>query len=75
MRRLTKRGTEQAMEMKFGKTGLACRLLQQNTGLVFGGEEITSATEPTEGVVMKKLSHEGIILAFRRYCRRPTRSS
>jgi len=64
MRRLTKRGTEQAMEMKFGKTGLACRLLQQNTGLVFGGEEI-----------MKKLPHEGIILAFRRYCRRPTRSS
>ena len=71
MRRLTKRGTEQAMEMKFGKTGLACRLLQQNTGLVFGGEEITSATEPTEGVVMKKLSHEGIILAFRRILSAP----
>ncbi len=29
------------MEMKFGKTGFARRLVKQNTGLVFGGEEIT----------------------------------
>ena len=64
MRGLAKGGTEKAMEMKFGKTGLACRLLQQNTGLVFGGEEVTSATEPTEGVVMEKLRHEGMILPF-----------
>jgi len=28
------------MEMKFGKTGFARRLVKQNTGLVFGGEEI-----------------------------------
>jgi hypothetical protein len=32
--------------------------------LVFGGEEVTSATEPTEGVVMEKLRHEGMILPF-----------
>ena len=46
------------MEMKFGKTGLARRVLEQNTGLGFGGEEVTSATEPTEGVVMEKFRHQ-----------------
>jgi hypothetical protein len=38
--------------MKFGKTSLARRLPKQNTGLVFGGEQVTSATEPAEGVVI-----------------------
>jgi len=46
------------MEMKFGKTGLARCLFEQNPGLVFGGEEVTSATEPTEGVVMEKFRHQ-----------------
>jgi hypothetical protein len=50
------------MEMKFGKTGFARRLVKQNTGLVFGGEEITSATESTEGIVMEMLRHERMIL-------------
>jgi len=50
------------MEMKFGQTGFARRLVKQNTGLVFGGEEITSATESTEGIVMEMLRHERMIL-------------
>ncbi len=57
------------MEVKLGKTGLARRLLEQNTGLVFGGEQVTSATQPTERVVMKKLRHEKMILAFRQHHR------
>jgi hypothetical protein len=40
------------MEMKFGKTGLASRLREQNTGLVFVSQEIASAAESTESVVM-----------------------
>jgi len=60
-----KGGSEKAMEVKLGKTGLARRLLEQNAGLVFGGEEVASATEPAEGVVMEKLRHEGMILPFR----------
>ena len=73
MRGLAKSGAEKAMEMKFRKTGLARHLLEQNTCLVFGGKEITSATEPTEGVVMEKLRHEGMILpavVSARWCRR-----
>ena len=62
------------MEMKFGKAGFARRLLEQNTGLIFGGEQLTSATEPTERVVMEKSRHEGMILAFRRYRRQSARS-
>jgi hypothetical protein len=62
MRRLAKRGTEEAMEMKLRKTGLVCRLLEQNPGLVFGGEEVTPATEPTESVIMEKLRHQEMIL-------------
>ena len=65
MRGLAKSGAEEAMEMEFGKTGLARRLLEQNTGLVFGGEKIASATEPAEGVVMEKLRHQEMILPFR----------
>jgi len=60
-----KGGSEKAMEVKLGKTGLARRLLEQNARLVFGGEEVASATEPAEGVVMEKLRHEGMILPFR----------
>ncbi len=59
---LTESCTEKTMEMKFRKTGLARRLLEENTGLVFDGQEVTSATEPAEGVVMQKLRHEEIIL-------------
>ncbi len=62
MRGLAKSGTEEAMEMKFRKTSLARRLLEQNTGLVFGGKEIASATESAEGVVMEKLRHLKMIL-------------
>jgi hypothetical protein len=65
MRGLAKSGTEKAMEMKFGKAGLTRRLLEQHTGLVFGGEQVPCATEPTEGVVMKKLRHERMILPYR----------
>ena len=65
MRGLAESGTKQAMEMKFGKACLARRLLEQNTGLVLGGEEVTSATDPTEGVVMEKLRHQKIILSLR----------
>lgn len=64
MRGPVESGSEQAMEMKFGKTGFAGRLFKQNTGLVFGGKEVASATEPAEGVVMEKLRHEGMILFF-----------
>jgi hypothetical protein len=32
--------------------------------LVFSGEQVTSATESTEGVVMEKLRHERMILPF-----------
>lgn len=62
MRGLAERGTEKAMEMKFRETGLARRLPEQNTGLIFGGEKVTSATEPTKGVVMEELRHDGMIL-------------
>ena len=65
MRGLAEGSTEQAMEMEFGKTGLARRLLEQNSGLVFGGEEVASATEPAKGVVMEKLRHRQMILPFR----------
>jgi len=65
MRGLAKSGTEEAMEMKFGKTGLARRVLEQNPRLVFVGKQITSATEPTEGIVMEKLRHKEMILPFR----------
>ncbi len=61
MRRLAEGGTEKAMEVKFKKTGLSRRLLEQNTGLVFGSEEATPATEPTESVVMEKLRHQEMI--------------
>jgi len=64
MRSLAKSGTVKAMKVKFGKTGLARRLLEQNTRLVFSGEQVTSATESTEGVVMEKLRHERMILPF-----------
>ena len=62
MRGLAKSVTEEAMEMKFGKTGLPRRLPEQNTGLVFVGKEVASTTEPTEGVVMEKLRHGKMIL-------------
>ena len=74
MRGLAKRGTEKAMEMKFGKAGLARGLLEQNPGLVFGSEEVTSATEAAEGVVMEKLRHEEMILPFRQSAVRLTPS-
>jgi hypothetical protein len=62
MRGLAESGTEKAMEMKFRKTGFARRLLEQNAGLVLIGQEVTSATEPTESIVMEELRHEGMIL-------------
>jgi len=64
MRSLAKSGTEKAVKMKFGKAGLARRLLEQNSGLIFGGEEITSATKSAEGIVVEKLRHGEIILRF-----------
>lgn len=72
MRRLAKRGTEEAMEMKLRKTGLVCRLLEQNPRLVFGGEEVTPATEPAESVIMEKLRHQEMILPVRSDQRRST---
>jgi hypothetical protein len=41
------------------RKGLARCLLEENTGLVFGGEEVPSATKATEGFVMEKRRHEG----------------
>ena len=61
MRGLTESGSEKTVEMKFRKTGFARRLLEENTG-VFDGQEVSSATEPAEGVVMQKLRHEEMIL-------------
>jgi ribosomal protein L10 len=66
MRSLAERGAEKPMEMEFGKTSLACGLLEQNTGLIFGGQEIASATEAAEGVVVEKGRHREIILLFGR---------
>jgi hypothetical protein len=37
MRGLAESGTEKAMEMKFRKTGFACRLLEQNAGVILIG--------------------------------------
>ncbi len=62
MRGLAEGGTEKAMEMKFGETGLSRRLLEQNTGVVFGGDEVASAAEAAEGVVMEKRGHEEMVL-------------
>jgi len=50
------------MEMKFGKTGLARRLFEQNTGLIFTGEKVTSTAKPAKGVVVEKPRHQEIIL-------------
>jgi hypothetical protein len=52
------------MEMEFRKAGRACCLLEQNTGLIFVGQELASATQPTESVVMEQVPHEEIILPF-----------
>jgi hypothetical protein len=62
MRSLAKGGSKKTMEMKFGKTGLARRLSQQNAGMIFGGEKIAPATKPAKGVVMEKVRHQKIIL-------------
>lgn len=53
------------MEMEFGQTGFTGGLLEQDAGLVFGGQEVASATETAEGVVMEKLRHEEMILRGR----------
>jgi hypothetical protein len=71
---LAKSGPEKTMEMKFGKTGLARRLPEQDTGLVFGSEEVASTTEPTEGIVVEKLRHEEIILPLPAVSGLPTRN-
>jgi hypothetical protein len=62
MRSLAKSGAEKTMKMKFGEARLARRLFEQNTGLIFRGEQIASATEPPEGVVVEKLRHVEMIL-------------
>jgi len=54
------------MEMKFRKTSLARRLLQQNAGLVLGSEKIASPAKPPEGVVMEQLRHILMILSLRK---------
>jgi hypothetical protein len=64
MRGFAKRGSEKAMKIEFRKTGLACHLPEQPTGLIFVREEIAPTTEPAEGVVMEKSAHEEIILPF-----------
>lgn len=48
--------------MKFGKTGLARRLFEQNTGLVIRSEKIACPAEPAKGVVVEKPRHQEIIL-------------
>jgi hypothetical protein len=53
------------MEMKFGKTGFARRLLKQNARLVSGSEQVASPTEPAESVVMEQVRHVEIILLSR----------
>ena len=53
---------KKAMEVEFGEARLASCVLEQNPGLVFAGKEVPSATEPSEGIVMEKLRHPGIIL-------------
>jgi hypothetical protein len=62
MRCLAKCGPEEPMEMKFRKTSRTRRVLEQNPGLVFGGQQVASAAEPAEGVVMEKVRHAGMIL-------------
>jgi hypothetical protein len=55
-------GAEEAVEMEFGETSLARSLLEQDAGLVFGGEQVASATEAAEGVVVEKRWHGEMIL-------------
>ena len=45
-------------------TGTSYRdlLTEQNTRLIFGGEKVGCAVEPTEGVVMEQLRHDEMIL-------------
>ena len=62
MRSLAKSGAEKTMKMKFGEASLARRLFKQNTRLIFRGQQVASAAEPPEGVVVEKLRHEEIIL-------------
>ncbi len=53
------------MEMKFGKTGFARRLLKQNARLISGSEQVASPTEPAVRVVMEQVRHVEIILLSR----------
>ena len=55
-------GAKEAVEMELGETGFARGLLEQDAGLVFGGEEVASATEAAEGVVVEEREHWEMIL-------------
>jgi hypothetical protein len=47
------------MEVELRETGLARGVLQQDTGLIPGCEEIASATKTPEGIVMEQVWHRG----------------
>ena len=57
-------GPKKAMEVKFGQARLTGGVLEQNPGGVGGGKEISSATEPSEGIVMKQSRHAEMVLHF-----------
>jgi hypothetical protein len=62
VRRLAKRGPKKPMEMEFGEASLTRHLLQQNARLVSGSEQVASAAEAAESVVMNELRHLKMIL-------------
>jgi len=62
MRGLAERVSEETMEVEFRKTGFAGRMCEENSGLVFGGEEVAASTETAKGVVMEERRHIGMIL-------------
>lgn len=49
----TEGDAKKTVEVKFGKTGFARGMFEENTGLVLGGEKVTAATESAKSVVME----------------------
>jgi hypothetical protein len=59
VRGFTKRGSKESMKVELRETGFACRVLQQDTGLVLGCEKIATAAQTPEGIVMEQVCHRG----------------
>jgi hypothetical protein len=62
MRSFAEGRAKQAMEMEIGKAGFAGGFGKTDPGLVIRREQIASAAEAAEGVVMKKRRHGEMIL-------------